>query len=42
VAKQIFCQTFSKFWAILKAPADKLVPHYQISFKSRLHNAESK
>ena len=30
------------FWPFLKAPGDKPLPHSQISFKSWLHNAESK
>ena len=31
-------QHLAHFWPFLKAPADKLMPHSQISFKSWLYN----
>jgi hypothetical protein len=39
---KFFVKHLAHFLPFLNASGDKLVPHSQISFKSWLHNAESK
>ena len=40
--KLIFSPTSSAFWPFLWAPAEKLMPHSQVIFKSWSYNEESK
>ena len=41
VKKEFIVQHPAHFWPFLRAPAEKLMPDSQISFKSWLHNADS-